>query len=58
MDISIEVAEKERSGRVDFGSLWVSEVYWSRALVGDGVATTWRGRGGEVWLADLAQVGN
>jgi hypothetical protein len=38
--------------------LWVSEVYWSRALARDGVATTGRGRGGEVWLADLAQVGN
>jgi hypothetical protein len=58
VDIGIEVAEKERSGGVDFGSLWVSEVYWSRALARDGVATTGRGRGGEVWLADLAQVGN
>ena len=56
-NVCVKVAEEERGGGVDFGALWVGEIYRSRAMVRDGVATARRRRGGEVRLADLAQVG-
>ena len=57
-DIGIQVTEEEGGGRVDFGTLCVAKVDWGRGILNNRGATAGMVRGGEVGLADLAQVRN